>query len=265
MLRDRGLRENRLSGFTEHGLLLLVNERLDKNRRHELLKRLRFPDYPGLVDLIIADLQQPRGSSFGSLSIHHRLVLEQLEECRERRPALLKEQDFVAAMIRRLQPDSDAGVIGENPAAYQPYLERLWSFVGSLPPVHNNIKAHVLYHYLDDDRSRGVYNRDRFMQYLKLPRRVAYMREKYLSRPEFRGVLATLGVNSRVAGGLKRISDDWPLVKDYLAHFFNDGDQYKSYSNFLRDRLLKSLYAETKILVPAGVIRKALSLPYPVT
>ena len=38
------------------------------------------------------------------------------------------------------------------------YLDRLWAFVSTLEPVHNSLKAHVLYNRLVLDRSQGTYD-----------------------------------------------------------------------------------------------------------
>ena len=44
-----------------------------------LLKRLGRPDYPGMVDLIAADLAYKQSGGFGSLNVHRQLLLTQLD------------------------------------------------------------------------------------------------------------------------------------------------------------------------------------------
>ena len=45
------------------------------------------------------------------------------------------------------------------------YLERLQTFVARLAPVHNSLKAHVLYQRLVFDRTQGVWDAGRFLAY----------------------------------------------------------------------------------------------------
>ena len=58
----------------------------------------------------------------------------------------------------------------------------LQKFVDRLAPVHNSLKAHVLYHRLAFDRAQGVYDKARFLAYLKLPRLQPYMARAWNER-----------------------------------------------------------------------------------
>ncbi|NIL98959.1 MAG: hypothetical protein GTO62_18065, partial [Planctomycetales bacterium] len=90
------------------------------------------------------------------------------------------------------------------------YLDRLWSFVSRLDPVHNSLKAHVLYHRLVHDRAQDIYNADRFLAYLRLPRPLAYVEPRYLQREENRRYPCNLGADFRRVTLLPPIHSDEP-------------------------------------------------------
>ena len=62
-----------------------------------------------------------------------------------------------------------------DPAVREAWLERVLGLCEDAPPAFNSLKASVLYRRLDHDRKKGVYDRERFLEYLKLPRRTGYM------------------------------------------------------------------------------------------
>lgn len=87
---------------------------------------------------------------------------------------------------------------------------------------------------LEADRSRDVYDFDKFVEYLKVPKPAAYGEERWLSKnqenaadlyyscpplPPVCCLRAALVARSRVEG---QISDDNELVQDFLAHWFMD-------------------------------------------
>ncbi|MCY2927218.1 MAG: hypothetical protein NT031_17655 [Planctomycetota bacterium] len=229
--------------------------KLDAAHRHDLLHRLDRPDVPGLPALVVDDIHTFPGGSFGMHTVHSLLLLSQLDECLKLEPALLSQGAFVDAYLPRLGPDNDSDWRTDDKAR-QAYLERLWSFVTRLDPAHNSLKAHVLYHRLAHDRALGVYDKDRFLAYLALPRRAPYANPKYLEGAQQQQPLADLTADFQTRTFLPPIGNDEPLVRDYLAHFFQKEDDWKPYGAYLDDAYLKRLLAETKILLdPAGAER----------
>src|SRR6185436_13646417 len=77
-----------LSGFADPALDWLSQEKLDPDRRRCLLERLQRPDVPNLVDLVRDDLRYKNSSGFGSMEIHNRMTLDQLEDLGRREPKL---------------------------------------------------------------------------------------------------------------------------------------------------------------------------------
>lgn len=58
-------RHGNTAGFTDQGLRLLASKTLNKTQRRHLLERLQHPDFPKLVDLIVADLKERDSRGFG--------------------------------------------------------------------------------------------------------------------------------------------------------------------------------------------------------
>ena len=156
------------------GLELAAGQSITDDQRRNLLARLQRPDYPGLVDLILADLKYRDSRGFGSLEIHKRLTLAQLDELLRKDPGLRNQVAFRDTYLARLAPENEVDLQTDS-AALEAYLDRLWAFVQTLDPVHNSLKAHVLYHRLRYDQKHGVYSHDRFLEYVKLPRNVPYL------------------------------------------------------------------------------------------
>ncbi|HLF95323.1 MAG TPA: hypothetical protein VJB14_17785, partial [Planctomycetota bacterium] len=249
-----------LSGFSDASFDWLALEKLDADRRRALLERLTRPDLPNLVDLILADLKHKDSSGFGSQTIHSNLTQEQLSEMARREPKLLQEEAFVHACLVRLHPGPETD--WENdPREKEAVLDRLWAFVEPLVPAFNPLRAHVLYHRLDLDRSRGVYDRKRFLKYAEMPREVSYAEPKYLERcRKTSDGLFSLGEDFDEATLFPAVHDDQPLVADYLSHFFVDAKDWRPFDTWIQDTWLKVLFAETKILHGVGDMEKWYSL-----
>ncbi|NIP97096.1 MAG: hypothetical protein GWO24_28150, partial [Akkermansiaceae bacterium] len=83
------------------------------------------------------------------------------------------------------------------------YLERAWTFGKDLEPSFNSLKAHLLYQRLVFDHSQGVHDKARFMEYVKLPRNVHYIRPQWRAeQKEAWRSPANLGENFREVTGL---------------------------------------------------------------
>lgn len=252
-----------LSGFADPALDWLAADNLGVERRYALLERLTRPDLPNLVDLVQADMNRKDGTEFGNLEIHSLLTQDQLEELARREPKLLRNDDFITASLLKLQPGPD--VDGENdPEEKEAYLDRLWDFVEPLVPAFNRLKAHVLYHRLEFDRSRGVYDRKRFLKYLEFPREVSYANPRWMEKARkdaaTRDAIFSLGENVEGTPSLPAVSDDEPLVADYVDHYFVDAKDLKPFDEFIADSWLKIRFAETKILHGQGDQEKWYSL-----
>ena len=240
-----------LSGFSDTALDWLVATELDPDRRRHLLQRLARPDHPNLAKLVVEDLNHRYSKPFGSMEIHRKLLKEQLDECLRLKPDLLNQTNFVNAYLSKLHPNDDVEWQYET-EEYDAYLDRLWRFVSRLAPVHNSLKTHVLFHRLTFDRARGVYDKDRFMTYIQLPRKVSYIEPKFLQSDENRRYAADLNANYEAFTLLPPVRNDEPLVRSYFHHLFVNESSTKPYEPFISDTYLRHNLAETKIVNGLG-------------
>ncbi|NLG34189.1 MAG: transcription antitermination protein NusB [Lentisphaerae bacterium] len=218
---------------------------LNGDQRRNLLSRLQRPDFPGIVDHIVADLDYRDSRGFGHHDIHRRLTLAQLDELLVKKPGLRNQTAFVNAYLSKLAPSNEVD-LETDADARQAYFERVWAFVQTLDPVHNSLKANVLHGRLLHDQKQGVYDAERFMAYVRLPRDVPYLAEdvrKALPRGDH---LARLHQSFGLLQ-LPPIHNEEPLVRDFLLHFLVEAPDVKAYTPFLRDDFLQRLFAEAKI------------------
>ena len=226
-LIESALQDPGLGGFAvdlEEAQDVLLGLELSPDRRRELLARLTWPDSAKLPIMVVADLKRPDSGGFGSLAVHKELLLAQLDLCAQSMPDLLGNDTFVRVYLAKLLP---AGVSDwENvPAEQEAYLDRLWAFARRLPPAQNSVKAHVLYHRLSFDRSRGVYDKARFLEYAQLPRQMPYVSRGYLKTFEAaRTPYANLGADFSASTRMPPIATDESLVRDCLGRFLRDAD-----------------------------------------
>lgn len=253
VLLERALKvmQGRTLERIENGGLELV-ARLDLNgeQRRNLLSRLQRPDYPGLVDQIVADLDFRDSRGFGHHEIHRRLTLAQMDELLAKKPDLRNQTAFVNAYLSKLAPENEVD-LETDLAARQAYFERVWAFVKTLDPVHNSLKANVLYGRLLLDQKQGVYDEARFMGYVKLPRDVHYLPDEVRRALPCGDQMAQLGQSFGLLQ-LPPVADEEPLVRDYLLHFFVEAAAYDEYKPWIRDDFLKRLFAEAKITAGVG-------------
>ncbi len=262
-LTRQAMRNHRnTGGFEDRALDWLISLPLDSDRRRHLLNRLRRPDYAQLPKLVIEDLSARHSRGFGSHSVHREMLLAQLEDLLRRKPDLLNQGKFVNAYVSKLRGRGDVDV--HDPKEHQAYLERLWTFVSRLAPVHNSLKAHVLYHRLVFDRDHGVYDADRFDAYLALPRSVNYGNRKYLALDQNRRYRANLNSNFRNQTLLPVVGNDEPLVRSYLLKAFLTATSTRHYERFVDDTYLKHAFAEAKILAGLGDMEQWYSMLPPV-
>ena len=198
----------------------------------------------------MSDLDYRNSRGFGSLPIHRNLTLAQLDEVLQKRPTLRNESAFVAAYLSKLAP-TDEVVLDTDPAEREAYFDRVWTFVQTLDPVHNSLKASVLYNRLRHDQRKGVYDRARFMEYVKLPRNAFYIRPEFLQQVPRAEQIAQMDQDFQLVA-LPPIRNDEPLVRDFLLVFFKGDASFDAILPYLRDDYVKPLFAEAKIVNGVG-------------
>ncbi|MGD2017828.1 MAG: hypothetical protein PVJ89_06925 [Planctomycetota bacterium] len=221
---------------------LLAGPTLTDGQRGALLDLLEWPDVPGLVPAIEADLDANPESTFGARRIHGRLLLAQLEELRRRRPELASNRLYVETVLRRLAPADGASL--EDQDVRETYLERALAFADQLPSAFDSVKAHLLYHRLVLDLDRGTPDRARFMRYLRLPRQASYLELD----PQQRAAAANLGDDVGGATRLPAIGDDEGVVRDLLEALLRGESGYGAYVGVLPERFVQRAWARTQLL-----------------
>lgn len=258
-MTERALNRHRgtVDGFTDAALARLCAADLDDKQLHSLLRRLDRPDVPNLPALIVRDLSRRESRGFGSLKIHGLLRRGQLDQCLELRRDLLQNGKFVAAYLTRMQPDADTAWYDDAELREQ-HLQRVWTFVRSLSPSFNSLKAHVLYHWLRHDLMQGAPDKERFLAYIRLPRRTGYASKAHLER--FQQRAEHVDLRRRYPTLLDPIGSDTALVRACLEHFFVGEDAVAAYSDYLDQRWLETVLAETKLLAGVGDAERWYSL-----
>jgi hypothetical protein len=259
------LRHDDLGMLSLPALEQLVRDKtpLRPAQRRALLSRLDRPDLTGLVPIIAEELRTQESGGFGSFEIHRALLPEQLDELAKLVPALVEQQVFVFTKLRKLAPGADADV-EFDPIEREAWLERAWSYTKTLSPTFNSLKAAVLHRRLQHDRGRGIYDKARFLEYLKLPRPVGYMNPKYLEQPRLAGQAVDLNADvGEALTGTAAIGNDEPLVRDYLLHLLVEEPAWEPWAVWLRDTWLKPIFAEAKIVAGVGDPEKWASLLTP--
>lgn len=241
-----------VDGFTRHAYDWLLAVDLSETRLRSLLQSLDLPDYGNLPALVAKDLKAPHSGGFGTLPIHTQMVREQLDELLVLIPDLLNNDAFITTYLRRLHPGADEPDWRMQPEVREAYLERLATFAGRLTPAQNSLKAHILYHRLGNDMAQGTYDKERFLEYLRLPREFDYVNPDYLRSPDGIHIVRDLSGEFLGATGLEPLGSDEALVRQYLMHFFESGDDYAEFARFIREDYLRRLFAETKLLQGDG-------------
>lgn len=243
-------RSSLTDGIAVHALPLLAADpekwNLDAVRRQHLLSRLTTPDFPDLVDLIVTDMQARESWNFGELPIHRLLTLDQLQALAKREPRILNQATYVNTYLVKLAPNEDVDIERE-PDQLQLYLGRMWDFAQTLGPVHNSLRANILYQQLKMDQRSGIFERDRFIAYLQLPKDSAYINRAYSDAFENRSQEYVDLEAVFDAGCLPPVINDQALVHFYLLHYLQQEADEKEFSAWVDADYLRMTLAEAKL------------------
>jgi hypothetical protein len=240
-----------LDNFEDPALDWMAGEKLTWENRRQLLSRLQRPDVPNLARLVNDDFAAPHAQAFGSLPVHRLMTREQLDELLKLNPGVLNVANFVNAYMAKLQPGADDDW-KRDPRVTKAYLERMQAFADKLPPAFNAVKAHVQFHRLAFDRSQGVYDRGRFVEYIKLPRNQPYMAARWNERDESRRWPADLNADLGAVTLLPPVGADEALVRDYLQQFLLAAENTQEWEPYIDETFVRHLFAETKIVGGVG-------------
>lgn len=237
--------------FEDSAFDALVAAGLNADQRRHLLSRLQRPDYPGVVQLIMADLDYRNSGGFGSHPIHGMLTIEQLEECLKAKPDLIKQTNFINCYLTKLRPGEDVNWKADE-AEYVAYLQRLQAFADRLPPSQNSLKANIMYQQLAFNVKKGVVDKALFDQYVKMPRPVHYINPKWLERSENAQTRVSMDASFAQFTQLPPIGGDEQVVRQYLMALLRQAPDFKAYEDYIEYNYLKRLFAEVKLVNEMG-------------
>jgi hypothetical protein len=215
-LRDALNNDRALQSLTQDALAALIRDQvpLTPDQRRSVLQKLQRPDVPNLVAALNADFKAEPNIGFGDLPIHRQLLLPQLDELKGEHG---RSTNFIYTYLRKLAPSADVNLEFDE-AEREAWLDRVWAFAQGVSS-HKTLKVRILYLRLDHDRKKGVYDRERFLAYLKLPRRMPYINEEFLRtyNSDWSDLDADL---SEPLLHSPPIGNDEALVRDYFLHLF---------------------------------------------
>jgi hypothetical protein len=238
-----------LSKIRDSGLLTLLDRELSIEQVRAILTRIKWVDVPGIVDLIARELRAKDSAGWNAFPIHGLLTLEQRQELAKSLPQLLENDVFVRQYLTRLLPNADTSVVDAD--AQREHLDRLESFVDTLPASQNSLRGIVLYHRLQLDARSEKFDRARFIKYLALPRNQPYYSQEFLKSQSQTPLLA-FDAKFLDETFLPPIADDSSLIRLYLEHFFQNDASVDAFSQWLDRGFLHRVFVETKILYGIG-------------
>lgn len=246
---------NSVEGIQGSGLYFLDRASLNKNQLRSLLQKLEKPDLPNLVDLLVLDFANQKQVRFGQIEIHNRLTLQQLDDLAEKLPEVRNQRSFVHQYLLRLAPNADQD-IRRDAKTKREYLTRVLEFTEQLNEVHNSLRANVLHQLLVLDKAEGIFDRDRFLKYLALPRQAAFIRADYRKRFSSNAeayVDFSLGYPSTI---IRPISNDQEIVRYFLGHYLAQSDDLSDFQEWVESEYLLKLQAEVNLLNGTGSVEE---------
>ena len=142
LISDNLLVQSDTSLFEDAALPLIGDQTQTHTRLSHLLSRVRWPDFPNLVDLIAEELSHKSSRGFGNFKIHNRLTLEQLQQLWGKVPRLKNDTRLVNLYLKKLRPSDDVDWT-HNPELQAEHLQRVWDYVETLHPAHNLSLIHI--------------------------------------------------------------------------------------------------------------------------
>jgi len=235
--------------FDEYSTLAygrLSKERsLTEQERTSILHGLSILDLESLMDLVLVDFQPNSTRDFGFYSVHSNLTLAQLDKIRSFNPEVVHKTQYIEAYVNRLAPPEGVDVKTDKQARSQ-YLQNLWKFISALPGSANSWKLTVLFWQLNLEKENGIYDLNKFLEYLSIPKESQNINSEWVSQVD-KSVKAKL--HQRV-GLLDEPENDSEFVLDFLQHFFAEEgrDTVKPFNEYLSPTFLTELLAKTKLM-----------------
>ena len=216
----------------------------------ELLGRVEGAYIDNLGDLVIMEIKSrpPREQIFGDLKADQFLTLKELQKVAKEIPKVASDNKFVTAMLQRLRPNSDQDV-AQQLNVQTDYLKRIEAYVRTLPKSYAGMQASAAYRLLKVNLQNGIYDRDLFDRYLRLPRVSPIIHDDLLKGGVPR---ANLNEDFMARAMLPPVGNEEPVVRAYLEHFLEDAVDADAFAKYLKPDYLRRVFAETKLMRGVG-------------
>ncbi len=253
VLIDRDIRNNRDLSRLSDAALYHLSERvtgMDIWQKRQLLARIQFPDFPGVVELVLQELRDKDSPGFGNFAIHRLLTKEQLQQCLSQMPELGNSSQFVQNFVLHLYSEQIA-----LPNYWQTRisdLDRIIAFLRPLPPSQNSLKAATIHERLRLGSQQAEYDLALFLEYLQLPRNSPYLHQRLLQSLPSQDRQANLSENFQSVLFCPPPNDDSPLVTEYLQHFLQDANAISKFTDLIEKDFLNAQLAIAQVLKGAG-------------
>ncbi|TWU57970.1 hypothetical protein [Rubripirellula reticaptiva] len=215
-----------------------------------LLGQIKTPSIPKLGELVSQELTSRRlaDQRFGDLAAHKLLTLEELRALALKVPGVADDEAMVSAVLVRLRPSADVD-LSFQPEARIEYLTRVETYVRDLPASYNSLKASAAFRLLEANLTRGKFDRELFLRYLKLPRNSPLVASKWNDanphpadvRSDYMGMAL-----------LPPIGKEDDVLRAHLEHFLVDAESTSAFDAYLKPAYLRQVFAETKLLYGAA-------------
>jgi hypothetical protein len=241
--------------LNEEGYFYVCKLPLRRNQISTVLSKVQFEStLNNVVSLISMYLE--KDGSFDSLDLN--LTLEQLEELGKAFPNLYTSDKYISQLIMRYKPSPDTNLqYDEN--VQNKYYDNLWKLAKTLGVASHGTKLGLMSACLQQDWVCGHPNRDRFMEYLKIPQNGVHFLKRDFER-------STYANNDVLYDSEIFPTEPSDLIKRYLLHFLGllttavassssstadnvqETSEYKKYLQYVEKNSLYQLYLEAGIL-----------------
>ena len=159
---------NNLQGVEDRGLARLKAEKLNEIRLRDLLSRLRRPDLPGLPALILKDLKTSTPGVSVRTSFTRTSPRSKWTSCSSSTPSSSNRRTSYIPTSSKLALSADVDP-RQDDEEMRKWLNRQLGFTRRLSPAFNSLKANAMHELLVFQRKQGEWDREAFLEYLKLP------------------------------------------------------------------------------------------------
>ncbi|KAF9995397.1 hypothetical protein BGZ79_010913, partial [Entomortierella chlamydospora] len=212
-----------------------------------------------IVDVILRLYQEKKLDFAGYKIQYSSLTNAQMEWIKEKEPGMMNNERFVGMLEHRIVPrvfdssPTETGKVTDPKTTVRgEWLARMMAFVDSLPPKYNRHRLAVFLMSLEYDLANGVYDKDKFMKFIEIPRNHDYYNPSTLKKvfePSFivdtNNTQALQYWSDRVKPATK--ARDEHIIQEFLYYFLQkeksgvDYEYYFDVKSFLNPILARSM------------------------